>query len=147
MWRAVFALMFSAFSTAQAQSLCPVTPPLVPEAPEFQITEGDFTENRALSSLNWLENDVWALLKEHKTTNELRMNTEGFGIPYPNSLKIVRGTFLRQRALLMQALLEIERYKHKAGTTTKKMVEDAERQFVTAREEFCVFLRSAEYVD
>jgi hypothetical protein len=117
------------------------------EAPELKMTERDFTEKAALDSLRWLEKDLVPLIERHKSTNDLLNNTEGFGIPYPNSIAITKGTVLRQRALLARARLENAILKLKAGVGSAQDVELSKQQFAAARKDFCEFLRHAEYVD
>jgi hypothetical protein len=111
------------------------------------MTERNFTEKAALDSLRWLEKDLVPLIKRHKSTDDLLNNTEGFGISYPNSIAITKGTVLRQRALLAQARLENANLKLKAGIGNVKQVELSKQQFAVARKEFCEFVRHAEYVD
>ena len=147
MRKIIIAVLFVLAFPANAQSLCATGSPSASEAPELQMTEATFTEKAALESLNWLENDFWVVLKRHKTTNELLMNTEGFGIPYPNSVKIAKGTLLRLRALLMQSRLDNERLKLTARLGSAKEVRAAQAQFTAARREFCGFMRNAKYVD
>jgi hypothetical protein len=143
----VISLLFAAASSVGAQSLCPPQKSVASEAPELQMTERTFTEKAALDSLLWLENDLVPLIKRHKTTDELLNYTEGFGIPYPNSVAIIKGTVLRQRALLAQARLESANLKLKSGVGSAKDVELSRWQFAVARKEFCEFLRHAIYVD
>ncbi len=146
--RVIFiAVLLVAASTVEAQSLCPPEKFSTEGAPELQMTERSFTERAALDSLSWLEKDFMAVLKRHKTTNDLLNNTEGFGIPYPNAVAIAKGTVLRLRALLTQTRLENEYLKLKAGTKDAKEVQVTQAQFTAARKEFCEFLHNAQFVD
>lgn len=143
----IVALLLVVASSGYAQSLCAAGSINANEESELQMTEDTFTKKAALDSIRWLENDFWVALKRHKTTDALSMDTEGFGIPYPNSVTISKGTVLRQHALLMQARLDNERLKIKSGTGSAKEVRTAQAQFTAARNEFCGFIRHAQYVD
>jgi hypothetical protein len=141
-----FAVLAPAFATAQ--NLCPPRKPLPEDqAPELQMTESDFTAEKGIQAAEWLEKDVWEVIKQSKTTEELLGNTEGFGIPFPNTVTVAKGTILRQRALLERQLLEIARLKLNAGTGTEAAVAAAQRRYTAARKAFCSFLDKAEWVD
>jgi hypothetical protein len=132
---------------ASAQNLCP-PPKLLPEGvDDLRMVEGDFTFSKAIGSLRWLEKDVWDVIREHKTTEELLHNTEQFGIPFPNSVSSIKGVLLRQQALLERERLEIARLRLKAGSGSKADVEAAQKRFENARREFCKFLEKAKWVD
>ncbi len=116
------------------------------QAPELRMTEADFTAAKGLDAVEWLEKDVWEVIKQSKTTEELVGNTERFGIPFPNSVTIAKGTILRQRALIERELLVIAKSKLKAGTGTEAAVAAAERRYAAARKAFCTFLAKARWL-
>lgn len=132
---------------ASAQTLCPRPKPLPKGVDDLRMVEGDFTFSKAIGSLRWLEKDVWDVIREHKTTQELMMSTESFGIPFPNSVSIIKGALLRQQALLERERLEIARLRLKKGSGRKGDVETAQKRFEDARKEFCKFLEEAKWVD
>ena len=109
--------------------------------------EGDFTFSKAIESIRWLEIDVWDVIREHKTTEELMMSTGRFGIPFPNSVSRIKGVLLRQHALLEWERFEMAKLKLKAGSGSKAEVGAAQKRFENARREFCKFLEKAEWVD
>jgi len=130
-----------------AQNLCPAPKPLQEGADNLRMAEGDFTFSKAIESLRWLEEDVWDVIRQHKTTEELLHNTEQFGIPFPNGVSRIKGVLLRQQALLERERLEIARLRLKAGPGSKADVEAAQKRFENARREFCKFLEKARWVD
>lgn len=141
-------LLFLGSSVAVAQSLCPARKTAGEgEAPELQMVEADFTTEKAVAAVGWLEKDVWTVIKESKTTEDLMSNTEGFGIPFPNTVAIAKGALLRQRALFERERLEVARLKRKSGSATEAQLSTAERRFVVARRAFCTFLEKADWVD
>jgi hypothetical protein len=132
---------------ASAQNSCPPPKPLPEGVNDLRMVEGDFTISKAIESLRWLEKDVWDVIREHKTTEELLHNTEQFGIPFPNSVSRIKGVLLRQQALLDRERLEIARLRLNAGSGSKADVEAAQKRFENARREFCKFLEKAKWVD
>jgi hypothetical protein len=132
---------------ASAQTLCPPPKPLPEGADDLRMVEGDFTFLKAIESLRWLEKDVWNVMREHKTTEELMHNTEQFGIPFSNSVSRIKGVLLCQQALLARERLEIARLRLKAGSGGKADVDAAQMHFENARREFCKFLEKARWVD
>lgn len=140
------AILFASIP-ASAQNLCPPPKALPEGVDDLRMVEGDFTFSKAIESLRWLEKDVWDVIREHKTTEELMMSTERFGIPFPNSVSSIKGVLLRQQALLERERLEIARLRLKAGSGSKADVEAAQKRFENSRREFCKFLEKAKWVD
>lgn len=132
---------------ASAQNLCSPPKPLSEGVDDLRMVEGDFSFSKAIESLRWLEKDVWDVIREHKTTEELMMSTEKFGIPFPNSVSTIKGVLLRQQALLERERLEISRLRLKVGSGSRADVEAAKERFENARREFCKFLEKAKWVD
>ncbi|MGA2468377.1 MAG: hypothetical protein ABSH06_29045 [Thermodesulfobacteriota bacterium] len=140
------AIMFASIP-ASAQNLCPPTKALPEGVDDLRMVEGDFTFSKGIESLRWLEKDIWDVIREHKTTEELMMSTERFGIPFPKSVSTIKGVLLRQQALLERERFEIARLRLKAGSGSKADVEAAQKRFENARREFCKFLEKAKWVD
>jgi hypothetical protein len=135
-------------SVTWSQELCPPPKAVSPEqAPELMMNDSDFTVPEAMNSLDWLENKSWDVIKRFKTTNELLNCTECFGIPFPNSVTKVKGTLLKQTALLERERLEVAKLKLKAGSGNKSDVAAAQERFDRARKDYCAFMEKAEYVD
>jgi hypothetical protein len=134
-------------TVAPAQNFCPPLKPLPEGVDDLRMVEADFTFSKAIESLRWLEKDVWDVIREHKTTEELLHDTEQFGIPFPNSVSRTKGVLLRQQALLERERLEIARMRLKAGSGSKADVEAAQKRFENARREFCKFLEKVKWVD
>ena len=91
------AILFASIP-ASAQNLCPPPKPLPEGVDDLRMVEGDFTFSKAIESLRWLEKDVWDVIREHKTTEELMMSTARFGIPFPNSVSRIKGVLLHKRS-------------------------------------------------
>ena len=140
-------LILLASTLAFGQDLCPSRKPLPEGVDDLRMVDGDFTFSKAGESICWLEDDVWNVFRDHKTTEELLRSTERFGIPFPNSVCTVKGTILRQQALLERERLEVAKLKLKTGSGSKANVAAAERRFEIARREFCRFLEKAKWVD
>lgn len=135
-------------SAATAQSLCPKPKPSsADEAPELKLSERELTAQKGLEAAAWLETDVWEVIRRHQTTEDLIGDTEGFGIPFPNTVMITKGVVLRQQALLERERLETASLKLKGGQTTEAEVNKQRARYISARRKFCSFLRQAEYVD
>lgn len=141
-------LLFLVPSLAWSQELCPSTKSLTPDqAPELKMSDKDFTMPEAMRSLDWLENKSWDVIKRFKTTRELLDCTECFGIPFPNSVAKVKGTLLRQTALLERERLEVAKLKLKNGSGNNDDVAAAQKRFEKTRKDYCTFTEKAEYVD
>ena len=135
-------------SITSSQDLCPPPKAVSPDqAPELMMKDSDFTVPKAMKSLDWLENESWNVIKSFKTTNELLSCTECFGIPFPNSITRVKGTLLKQTALLERERLEVAKLKLKVGSGNQSDVASAQERFDRARKDYCTFMKKAEYVD
>lgn len=75
------------------------------------------------------------------------LDYEGFYIAYPNSLTFVKGTLLKQEALIAKNKFELEKLKFERGDNDQKDLSKAEKAYIAARNKFCNFLKEAEYVD
>lgn len=145
--RSLIILLVLIPTVAFAQQLCPAPNPLPPGQDDLRMREEDFTISKANESILWLEKTSWDTIRKHKTTEELLHDTEQFEIPFSNFVATVKGTLLRQQALIERQRLEIEKMKLKGGTGTKASVSEAGKRFDKARNEFCNFLKKAEFVD
>jgi hypothetical protein len=139
-------VLLASSSVGLAQTLCP-SAKAPAEAPELALEEKELTFQKGLAALEWLENDALKVMQRHDTVDELLSNTEAWGIPFPNTVMIAKGTLLRQ-----QALLERERMQHltttrKLGQGTPAELEKQQRRFANARRAFCKYLEGAQYVD
>lgn len=144
----LFLFVLLAPSLTWSQDLCPPRKELSPnQAPELMMNDSDFTVPKAMNSLDWLENESWNVIKRFKTTTELLHCTECFGIPFPNSVTRVKGTLLKQTALLERERLALAKLKLKTGSGNKDDVTAAQERFDKARKDYCSFMDNAEYVD
>ena len=109
--------------------------------------EKDFNLDQAMKSVTFLEKDVVKIIREHEHKSYSILDYEGFYIGYPNNITFVKGTLLKQDALIARNKFEIEKLKLKDGNSTKKEVSKAEQAYLKAQKRFCEFLRQAEYVD
>jgi len=135
-------------SVTCSQDLCPPPKAVSPDqAPELMMNDSDFTVPKAMNSLDWLENEFWDVIKRFKTTNELLSCTECFGIPFPNSVTRVKGTLLKQTALLERERLEVAKIKLTVGSGNKSDVATAQERFDKARKDYCTFMDKAKYID
>ena len=131
-----------------AEEICPGSDklPAPSGADELKMIENEFSFSHAMKSSQFLEEDVIEILKNHTGVHSV-LSYEGFYIGYPNSVTFVKGTLMRQEALIAKGRLEVAKLKLKNGKATKSDVERAEKVFFEAKDMFCKFLESAEYVD
>ena len=135
-------------SITWSQDLCPSPKAVAPDqAPELMMNDSDFTVPKAMNSLDWLENKSWDVIKRLKKINEFLNCTECFGIPFPNSVTRVKGTLLKQTALLEHERLEVAKLKLQAGSGNKSDLTAAQERFDKARNDYCTFMAKSEYVD
>lgn len=140
--------IFSLSSPAWSQELCPLLKNGPHgSAPELKVKESDLSLSYAMESIDWLEKDAWEVIKKFKTTNELLSCTECFGIPFPNAVATIKGTIMRQEALLQLERLEISKLKLKSGSGNSKDVEAAQLRFDKAKKVYCEFLDASELAD
>ncbi len=64
-----------------------------------------------------------------------------------NSITRVKGTLLKQTALLERERLEVAKLKLKVGSGNQSNVAGAQERFNKARKDYCTFMEKAEYVD
>ena len=135
-------------NTSFAEELCPGSDkaPTPSGADELKMFEKDFNFSHAMKSAQFLEKDVVEILKNHTGSHSV-LSYEGFYIGYPNSVTFLKGTLLRQEALIAKNKLEVSKLKLKNGEIQKSEVKKAEKVFIEARNQFCGFLKNAEYVD
>lgn len=134
---------------AAAKDICPGSDklPAPSGAQELKMYEKDFSVDRAMESVNFLEKDVIKIISENEHKSYSILDYEGFYIGYPNNITFVKGALLKQVALLANEKFEIEQLKLKNGTTTKEEVKKTEKAYREAQRKFCDFLKQAEYVD
>jgi len=143
----MFLMVFFFIPYAIADEICPNIKklPAPSGAEELKMDEREFNFEHAISSIAYLEKDVYDILKTHGATSVL--DAENFYISYPNSIKFVKGTLLRQEALLAKEKLEVAKLKASTSKGSNESVIIAEKAYHEAKEKFCMFLKSAEYVD
>jgi hypothetical protein len=144
-----FLILFFAFS-ALAEEICPGSDkwPVASGVEELKMYEKDFTIDKAMKSVSFLEKDVIKIIKEHEHKKSYSiLDYEGFYIGYPNSLAFVKGTLLKQEARNAKNKLEIEKLKLNNNKNIKEDVSKAEKAYLAAKKKFCDFLKEAEYVD
>jgi len=145
---AVSLLAAIVMAPAHSQVLCPQSKATTPDDdPALSLDEKTLTFQKGMDSVAWLEKDVWAIMRRNTTTQGLLEDTEGFGIPFPNTVMMTKGVLLKQHALLEQQRLEVAVLKLKAGQAASSDVEKQKRQFAVARRQFCEFLQKTQYVD
>lgn len=128
----LFILLLLLNLNAHAEIIC--SKEKKPQTPkELKIQENAFefaAGKKALAKINTL---VWRKLRQYKKTQEVINDTEGFGIPFPNYMRIGRGALLKERALHLK-------YKWLAKKAKKS-------EWEAARDEFCIFKNSSQYID
>lgn len=147
--RCLFLICFSLFSAnVSAEELCPNIDTLPPPsgADELKMLEKQFTFKHAMESIQYLEKDVIEMLKKHKGSYSI-LDFEGFYIGYPNSISFLKGTLLKQEALIAKNRLELMKLKSSKNTATKKKIDEAKKIYTESRKKFCDFLKNTEYVD
>jgi hypothetical protein len=145
----IFVCLVLVFSTISlAEELCPGLDklPAVSGADELKMYEKDFNIDRAMKSVKYLEEDVITIIQEHKGPHSVLQN-ERFYISYPNSLTFVKGTLLKQEALIAKNVLELEKLKFKNGANNKEDFYKAAKAYNAKKKKFCDFLKTAEYDD
>ena len=110
-------------SSATAEPLCPPKDPLPNEADDLRFHESDFTTEKAISSLRYMQDSVPRLVDG--LLYGPKPSLESFSISYPNGLTVIEGVLLRQEALLAREQLD----------------------FPEKRDRFCSFLAGAARVD
>lgn len=137
-------ILFS-YSYSFGDQLCPESKDTLPPsgAEELKIFESKFTINRALNSVNFLEKDVIEIIKKHEHKEYSILDFEGFYLGYPNHLMSVKGTLLKQNAIIAKQELEI--LKLKKGK--KSELAEAIKNYEDTRKKLCDFLINNEYVD
>jgi hypothetical protein len=117
------ALVMGNVSFATAESLCPLKDPLANEADDLRFHESDFTTEKAISSLRYMQESVPRLVDG--LLYGPKPSLESFSISYPNGLTIIEGVLLRQEAVLARE----------------------QSDFPQKRDRFCSFLAGAARID
>lgn len=146
----LIAFILALVQLSSAEEICPGSDklPAASGAEELKMYEKDFTIDKAMKSVSFLEKDVIKIIREHEHKKFYSiLDYEGFYIGYPNNLTFVKGTLLKQEAIIAKNIFEIEQLKLKNDTTTKEKLSKAEKAYITAKKKFCDFLKQAEYVD
>lgn len=133
------------FIFSYGNELCPKSKEIPPPsgAEELKIFESEFTIDRSLNSVKFLEKDVIEIIKKHEHKEYSILDYEGFYIGYPNHLMFVKGTLLKQNAIIAKQELEILKLKK----SKKQEISIASKKYEDARNKFCDFLKSNEYTD
>lgn len=139
-------LMIGSVST-YAQNICAPANTVDENQDDLTMNESQFNFDNALRSIDWLENDIWSVLKSKKTIDELFNSTEQFGIPLPNSVSIIKGTLYKQQALLKLEQVKLLELKVKNGQATAEELDYTKKQAEKATTKFCELLSESYYVD
>ncbi len=135
-------LVFS--SLAYSAQLCEDQERLLTDsADDLRMEEHLFVSEKALNSMIFLEEGVWKLLKEKRSTDDV-IRSEQFYVGYPNSLRIVKGALLRQNAIIARQNVDLMAANNSISSEKLKI---AQENYQEARDRFCEFLDNASYVD
>jgi hypothetical protein len=123
-----------------AADFCPNVKVDAPD--DFIMHEPEFTDDAAINSVAIVRSRIYELLEKEKSTKDI-LDSPQFYITFPNSLKKIEGTLLKQKALIAQKEYELQ----KARKSDDAKLREAKSNFEKAKREFCTFLKSAIYVD
>lgn len=136
----VVTLILMLANSGLAADLCPN---LKVDAPDdFIMHEREFTDDAAINSVSIIRSRIYELLEKEKSTKDI-LDSPQFYITFPNSLKKIEGTLLKQKAVIAQK--EYDLLKTRKSDDAK--LREAKSNFEKAKREFCTFLESAIYVD
>jgi hypothetical protein len=129
-------------SNASAETIC--GPEAVPDAPEeYRMEESLFTLQEALDTFPYLETRIYEFLEQEEKARDV-LTTPEFYIRYPNSLRVLKGTLLKQAVVIAQQRLELAEMRKPLDEAA---VKKAGRDYKEAKREFCEFMKTAVYVD
>ena len=143
-WTLIVIIIVFSFSNKviASSSICPDPPPLQEGADDFRMHERDFTLEEALESVSFLQTDFSKRIWGDNAVTDFS-SWSGHYIGYHNSLKTIEGMLLKQ-----QVLLEIARLNEVTATSSNsETIDQSKKKLKMARDHFCEFLNSAEYVD
>jgi hypothetical protein len=123
-----------------AADLCPNVKVDAPD--DFIMHEREFTDDAAINSVSIVPSRIYELLKKEENTKNI-LDSPEFYITFPNSLRKIEGTLLKQKAVIAQKEYKLL----KATKSDDAKLREAKSNFEKAKKEFCTFLKSAIYVD
>jgi len=139
--------IFSSSVIVASENLCPPLEPLAGGADDYRMTENDYSLKSSQWSIEWLEDDIWKVIKSNEKTQELLHSAEQFSIPLSNSVSSMKGTIYKLNAQLQQKNFELIKLKALSSSVRKEQVFLAKKQYEDAKDAFCKFILNEENVD
>jgi hypothetical protein len=136
----VVTLILMLANSVLAADLCPNVKVDAPD--DFIMHEREFTDDAAINSVSIVPSRIYELLKKEENTKNI-LDSPEFYITFPNSLRKIEGTLLKQKAVIAQKEYKLL----KATKSDDAKLREAKSNFEKAKKEFCTFLKSAIYVD
>ncbi len=124
------------------ESLCPPRGPVAPDADDYAMHEREFTVEHARESITFFREDFAKRIWGPEPVKDFSASS-GHYISYANSLRFIEGALLKEHALLLKAQAALAARVAPRGTDAKK----AKAAFDAARDTFCAFVASSNYVD
>lgn len=137
-----FLLALTTHSVLANESICLNREPLPEGADDFRMQEYEFSLERGLKSVSFLQNDFSKRIWGPEAVNDFSA-WSGHYIGYANSLKLIEGTLLKQQVMIGRLRLkELTNVSPDSGEIDK-----ARTNLERLMKQFCKFLDSSGYVD
>lgn len=134
-------LMLPAFAHAE-QPLCPPRVVGANEPEGLVMREGDFTLEKAESSVVFLRTDFGRRILGPDAVKDFGASSEHY-ISYANSLRFIEGALLKEHALQLRAQAELLARDRPSSSEARA----AQTDYESARKKFCTFVQNSAYVD